>query len=213
MMMRFIAIPVCTLSLVLASQTLAQEAPAATTALKQAMAFDAYAGCIVARDRSTADLLVLESRYSGQIGPLVKKLFPTMKGCLKSKDQALLRISPFLLRGALARALLDDNVPASRAYVVPSDADVAGPSGERASMERFVLQFSQCLIKAEPEASRDFVRALGGSPEERDAFARLAPATESCVRETPSEVKLTAEPLRTGLAIALYGQTAGDRVN
>jgi hypothetical protein len=206
-----IAILCC--SLAAAGAAVAADRLAVSTKLQQSMAFEQYSACIVDRDGSNADLLVLESRYAGEIGPLIGKLMPSMKACLKKNDQAMLRISPYLLRGELARALIRKGGKASRPYVLPSAADLAGPHSQRATTEHFIGTFADCLIQTSGEASADFMRALGGSAEERDAFDRLKPATEHCAMDAPEEVKLTADPLRAGLAIALYGRTAGESVN
>jgi hypothetical protein len=196
-------------ALALAGSAEAQSKGAASTKLEQAQAFDHYSACIVGRDARTADQLALESRYGGEITPLIGKLMPSMRACLQSNDKELMRISPYLLRGELARALLLGGAKASRRYEPPSDPDRAGKNGDRATLEWLVFQFSDCLIGAAPEAADDFVRSLSGSAEERAAFARLQPASESCALAAAADLKLGSDQLRTGLAIALYGRTAG----
>lgn len=207
--MRRALVPVCLSWLLLAGSSLAGEGAPVSTRLQQSRAFDSYSACIVQLDPRTADQLALESRYGGELGPLVNKLMPSMKACLRSNDQALLRISPYLLRGELARALLLQGATASRPYTAPTDEDLAGKNGERARLERVIAGFSACLVEAAPDASAAFVRALGGSPEERAVFPKLASVSEGCAQPAPGDVKLGSDNLRTGLAIALYGRAAG----
>jgi hypothetical protein len=202
--MRFLALLLVSLSAGVA----AQAATPVSTKLEQAQAFDRYSACIAGRDPKTADLLALESRYSGELPVLIERLRPAMRSCLVGQRHDLLRISPFLLRGEMARALLMAGQTASRAYVPPSEADLAGRHGAAAREEQVIASYTACLASASPEPSLAFVRALSGSEAERTAFSELRPASERCAVETDRELRLGGDRLRAGLAITFYGRTA-----
>ncbi len=178
-------------------------------AVRQSMGFDAISACTVRQDPSAVADLVLESGYVG--GKLRARLDPvmrTLRSCLTREGQDLMRVTPYLLRGELARALILQNVPAPRPYSPPTTADVAGRHGAAAHAEQLTAAFASCVIDAAPDASMAFVRTLSGSPEERGAFSALRPSADGCAQEADRELVLGGDRLRAALAIGLFGRTA-----
>lgn len=185
-----------------------------STKYQQAQAFDAYSACVVARSPEAAAGFALEAGYMGdELRGRMKALMPALRACLQKERQGMLRISPYLLRGEMARALWLKKAPAPRAYLPPTAADAAGPNGALAQEEQLSAAFAACLVAAEPAASADFVRALAGSREEQVAFGPMKLSAEGCTLEGSRDIVLGGDRLRAALAIALFGGTATKGAN
>jgi hypothetical protein len=187
----------------------AGKAGAVPHAVRQSMVFETIAVCTVRRAPSATANLVLESGYvGGELRARLEPVMQTLRTCVSRDGQDLMRITPYLLRGELARALLLENVPAPRPYSAPTAADVAGQYGGGARAEQLAHAFATCVIDAAPEASLAFVRTLSGGPDEREAFSALRPAADGCAQEADRDLVLSGDRLRAALAIGLFGRTA-----
>ncbi|QMW21850.1 hypothetical protein [Sandaracinobacteroides saxicola] len=168
---------------------------------------DAWFDCIVKADPVTAAAVALDTRYDGGFSGRVEKLRRASARCLDKAGSDAGRMTGILFRGGLARAFWMAGVAAPAAYVPPS-GPVSEAARTAAANEAGLAGYAGCVLDAAPGPAADFARARAGSEAEKAAFAAMdAPLTACLKPETPLPV--SGDRLRAGLALMLYGRSAG----
>lgn len=173
--------------------------PALSDAERGRRALEQFAGCLVESDRQGA-LSVLRS-YD------LKKMnrFATTNDCLRSGS---LRFDDSLLRGALFGELYRRDYASTPPQLLEPPIKFAELMPSWGQSRVGLLEFADCLARADLPDARTFVVARAGSPEDLKAFEALRAHIGPCVPQG-QQVKLSKTAIEAALAEVMYQQAPG----
>lgn len=170
-------------------------------------AIDDYAMCIAKADPHQA--LAFIAMPAGKAADRVAARL-AVNDCLLGGE---MRFSQFLFRGSLARSFYRQMFAQKAPILAESDLDLSAESKEdgpdRAAAEKHAagLEFGECVVRADPEHSRDLTLAPVATRREHDAFAALTAAFSSCVARGTT-VEFSKAALSAMIGEALYRLSA-----
>ncbi len=194
-------------ALVCATPAHAQEVPQSVSVTMRD-----FARCVMRGDRDSAAALVASMPGSDAEATLTKRLKRKYDDCLALPDTA--RVSPMLVRGAIAGQLYDQlygfRSPAgitAQGYGAKWLTGPGAPTGPVAARHAFAA----CIASTNPQAAHNLTLSASGSAEEKTALATLSGGFSACYPRGGT-MRLNRIAIRALTAEAMYhlaGAAAG----
>lgn len=190
----------------LALMSAPQDAKTANTdTVKTMKGMHEFSAC-VAKDREKSGKLLGVVPGTPEESKILVELMS--EGCPRFGD---VTIEPILLRGTIAEAMFEQDFgrigappknPTPPLFATPTATELnALPTLARFNVA--LLIFADCVVKASPNEAMAILRTDSGTPSERAAFAKLAPALGPCLT-AGAKVEFNRNQLRGAMAEASY---------
>jgi hypothetical protein len=161
-----------------------------------------FAQCIVVKQRRRADAHFAMKRDDPQSNDVLRKLADN--DCLRYGE---LRVPLELLRGAIFRSAYLSQFPHMPTKLATTAVDfdtyLSDPKGASIVQYRILMDFADCVVRADFPNSDKIVRSEPGSPQENAALAALMPSLGPCM-VSGFKVTLNRSVVSAVLSEALY---------
>lgn len=162
---------------------------------------NAYAQCLVARNRRGVDAILAEKPIPRRSSPAFQRL--AVSECL---DAASMRFSPELFAGALYLAVLRadferaERIPALQSVDYAKDQNLNDPVVQQYVASR---HFSNCVVMAAPKETANLLFSREGTAQETAAISQLMPFLNSCLSQGQT-IRFSRPVLLGWLAESMY---------